>query len=86
MIQSMPIAQVRKDLSQLPDVFAAEPQPSALAVTRRGQPVLALMPWALSQSIPQPSEVPVVAVVRHARRAGTAKFAEGHGAAWEAAE
>ena len=49
MIQSMPIAQVRKDLSQLPDVFAAEPQPSALAVTRRGQPVLALMPWALYQ-------------------------------------
>ena len=57
MIQSMPIAQVRKDLSQLPDVFAAEPQPSALAVTRRGQPVLALMPWALYQGIAETLEV-----------------------------
>ena len=57
MIQSLPIAQVRKDLNQLPDLFAADPQASALAVTRRGQPVLAVMPWALYRGITETLEV-----------------------------
>ena len=39
MMQSMAIAQARKELNQLPDLFNAEPEASALAITRRGQPV-----------------------------------------------
>ena len=53
MLQSMPIAEARKVLNQLPDRFAAEPEASALAVTRRGQPILALMPWSLREGIRQ---------------------------------
>ena len=83
MIQSMPIAQVRKDLSQLPDVFAAEPQPSALAVTRRGQPVLALMPWALYQGIAETLEVLGDAESCAALREGIRQIEAGEGALWE---
>ena len=50
-MQSMAIAQARKELNQLSDLFNAEPEVSALAITRRGQPVLALMPWALYEGI-----------------------------------
>ena len=53
----MPIAEARKVLNQLPDRFAAEPEASALAVTRRGRPVLALMPWSLYHGIVETLEV-----------------------------
>ena len=84
MHQSMPIAQARKELNQLPDLFAAEPHYSALAITRRGQPVLALMPWALYQGIAETLEILGDETLREALREGIRQIEAGEGAVWEA--
>lgn len=84
MIQSMPIAQARKVLNQLPDRFAAEPAASALAVTRRGQPVLALMPWSLYQGIVETLEVLGDEAQCAALREGIRQIEAGERAVWEA--
>lgn len=86
MIQYMPIAQARKDLNQLPDLFAAEPEASAVAVTRRGQPVLALMPWSLYQGIVETLDVLTHPELTEALRQGIRQIETGEGIAWEGAE
>ena len=83
MIQSMPIAQVRRELSQLSDLFAADPVADALAVTRRGEPVLALMPWSLYQGIAETLEVLGDAESCAALREGIGQIEAGEGALWE---
>ena len=83
MIQSMPIAQVRRDLSQLPDLFAAEPVADALAVPRRGEPVLALMPWSLYQGIAETLEVLGDAESCAALRESIRQIEADEGALWE---
>ena len=82
MIRFMPIAQVRKDLNQLPDLLAADPQASALAVTRRGQPVLAVMPWALYQGITETLELLGDEAQCAALRDGLRQIEAGDCAAW----
>ncbi len=84
MLQSMPIAEARKVLNQLPDRFAAELEASALAVTRRGQPVLALMPWSLYQGIVETLEVLGDEAECAALREGIRQIEAGERAVWEA--
>ncbi len=57
MTHSVPIIEVRKNLTRLPERFQKEPEPSALAVTRRGKPVLAVLPWDLYESIIETLEI-----------------------------
>ncbi|MCY3787876.1 MAG: type II toxin-antitoxin system Phd/YefM family antitoxin [Gemmatimonadetes bacterium] len=83
MIQSMPIAEARKVLNQLPDRFAVEPEASAFAVTRRGQPVLALMPWSLYQGIVETLEVLGDEAECAALREGIRQIEAGERAVWE---
>ena len=45
MVASMPIIKVRDKLTSLPETLACAP--GALAVTRRGEPVLAILSWEL---------------------------------------
>lgn len=54
-MKTMPITEARDELTSLPDRLAKES--SALAVTRRGKPVLALMPWDLYESIVETLEI-----------------------------
>ena len=84
MIQSMPIAEARKVLNQLPDRFAADSEASALAVTRRGQPVLALMPWSLYQGIVETLEVLGDETECAALREGIRQIEAGERVVWEA--
>ena len=86
MVQYMPIAQVRKDLNQLPGFFAAEPEASAVAITRRGQPVLALMPWSLYQGIAETLDVLTDPELTEALRQGIRQIETGEGVAWEGSE
>jgi antitoxin YefM len=83
MIKTMPIAQVRKELNQFPDMFAAEPEASALAVTRRGKPVLALMPWALYEGISETLAVLGDEALAEALREGIRQLDMGEGAVWQ---
>ena len=54
-MESIPIVQARAMLSQLPEQLSAENR--AVALTRHGKPVLAVMPWDLFESIMETMEV-----------------------------
>ena len=49
------ITRAREELSSLPDRLAREP--GAVAVTRRGEPVLAILPWELYEALEETLEI-----------------------------
>ena len=51
----MSIAKARAMMSQLPEILSNENQ--AMAVTRRGKPVMAMMSWDLFQSIMETMDI-----------------------------
>ena len=55
MEREIPITTARHELTSLPERLAEEP--GAVAVTRRGKPVLAILPWDFYQSIQETLEV-----------------------------
>ena len=57
MTREMPIVQARKDLTRLPEQFEREPEAGAVAVTRRGRPVLAIMSWEFYEAIVETLEI-----------------------------
>ena len=55
MHRQLPMTQARHELTSLPERLAEEP--GAVAVTRRGEPVLAILPWDLYESLLETLEV-----------------------------
>jgi antitoxin YefM len=54
-LSKIPIIKARDRLTGLPEELAEEP--GAIAVTRRGEPVLAILPWDLYESIVETLEI-----------------------------
>ena len=50
------ISEARKEFLDLPEKLACEPE-RAVIVTRRGQPVLAVLPWEFYESLVETLEV-----------------------------
>lgn len=57
MTKAMPMIEARNKLTSLPEDFANEPELGAVAVTRKGKPVLAVMPWELYETIIETLEI-----------------------------
>jgi PHD/YefM family antitoxin component YafN of YafNO toxin-antitoxin module len=57
MTQSMPIIEARNKLTTLPEEFQNHPEMGAVEVTRRGKPVLAILPWELYESLIETMEI-----------------------------
>lgn len=57
MTQTMPIIEARNKLTTLPEEFQKDPQLGAVEVTRRGKPVLAILPWELYESLLETMEI-----------------------------
>ncbi len=55
--RTIPITQARHELSRLPEEFAADAASDAVAITRRGKPVLAVLPWDLYDSLVETLEI-----------------------------
>ncbi len=55
MLKDIPITEARHEITSLPERLAKAP--GAVAVTRRGKPVLAIMPWDLYESIVETLEI-----------------------------
>ncbi len=55
--RTIPITQARHELSRLPEEFAADNTSDAIAITRRGKPVLAVLPWDLYDSLVETLEI-----------------------------
>ena len=57
MTRTMPLVEARKRLTSLPEELEHEGEVDVLAVTRRGKPVLAVMPWDLYEAVTETLEI-----------------------------
>jgi PHD/YefM family antitoxin component YafN of YafNO toxin-antitoxin module len=57
MPKTMPIIEARKKLTALPEELEHHGESHVVAVTRRGKPVLAVMPWELYEAVTETLEV-----------------------------
>lgn len=57
MTKTLSIMEARKQLTSLPETLMHEGQVDVLEITRRGKPVLAVMPWELYVAVSETLEV-----------------------------
>jgi antitoxin YefM len=57
MTETLSMMEARAKLTALPEEFEQNPETGAVTVTRRGKPVLAVMPWDLYDSITETLEI-----------------------------
>ncbi len=57
MPKTMPIVEARKKLTTLPEELDHDGEQEVVAVTRRGKPVLAVMPWELYEAVTETLEI-----------------------------
>ena len=55
--RTIPITQARHELSRLPEEFATSGTSDAVAITRRGKPVLAVLSWDMYDSLVETLEI-----------------------------
>ncbi len=80
------IAEARRALNRLPELFDKDPDTSAVAVTRRGRPVLAVLSWAQYEALVETLEVLGDEAQTDALRQAIAECDAGSMAPWRAAE
>jgi len=57
MSQTLSIMEARKQLTSLPESLLHDGRIDVLEITRRGKPVLAVMPWELYEAVSETLEV-----------------------------
>lgn len=57
MTEQIPIGEARNSLTGMPEMLQKNSESSAIAITRRGKPVLAVMSWDLYESLMETLEV-----------------------------
>ncbi len=57
MTRKLSIMEARKQLTSLPETLLHDGQVDVLEITRRGKPVLAVMPWELYEAVAETLEV-----------------------------
>ena len=57
MTKTLPIMEARKQLTSLPELLVHNGQVDVVEITRRGKPVLAVMPWELYETLSETLEV-----------------------------
>ena len=77
MTKSMGMIDARKRLTSLPEEFAQAPELGAVAVTRRGKPVLAVLAWDLYESLLETMEIMGDPELMKALRRGAQDIAAG---------
>ena len=77
MTKSMGMIDARKRLTSLPEEFSQTPELGAIAVTRRGKPVLAVLSWDLYESLLETMEVMGDPELMKALRRGAQDIAAG---------
>jgi prevent-host-death family protein len=78
------MSEARNELTALPEKL--ENQQSAAAITRRGKPVLAVMPWDLYESIMETLEILSDEKMTADLHRGIAEVSAGKGVSWEKAK
>jgi antitoxin YefM len=57
MTRTLPMMEARKQLTSLPETLRHDGDIDVMEITRRGKPVLAVMPWELYDAIAETLEV-----------------------------
>jgi antitoxin YefM len=57
MTHTISIMEARKQLTSLPETLMRDGQADVLEITRRGKPVLAVLPWELYEAVSETLEV-----------------------------
>jgi len=83
-LKNVSMSEARNELTSMPEFL--EKQPGAVAITRRGKPVLALMPWDLYESIIETLEVLGDEKIMTALQKGIKEIATGKDISWERAK
>ncbi|MDA0746483.1 MAG: type II toxin-antitoxin system Phd/YefM family antitoxin [bacterium] len=86
MSKTMAMVDVRRNLTRLPEQLSDSPETGAIAVTRRGKPVLALMSWDLYEAILETMEIMGDEDLMMSIRQGVKEIQEGKGISWEEAQ
>lgn len=81
MEERLPMTRARHELTTLPERLAEKP--GAVAVTRRGEPVLAIMPWDFYESLIETLEVLGDDELMAALRQSLEEIERGETLAWE---
>jgi antitoxin YefM len=84
MIKDIPITTARHEITSLPERL--EKEPGAVAITRRGKPVLAVMPWELYESLIETLEILGDPELMNALRQSIKEVEAGKGIPWEDAK
>jgi PHD/YefM family antitoxin component YafN of YafNO toxin-antitoxin module len=79
----MGMIEARRHLTTLPEEFEREPELGTVAVTRRGKPVLAVMPWELYEAIIETLEIMGDEEQMNALRLGIKELEDGKLIPWE---
>ena len=83
MEKMLSIAEARRALSRLPDYFTQTPDVGALAITRRGQPVLAVLSWAQYEALVETLDILGDEEQTAQLRRAVAEIEAGAAQAWE---
>ena len=83
-MEEIPITEARHELTSLPRRLAR--RPDAIAVTRRGKAVLAILPWDFYRSILETLEVMADPELTKELRKGIREEREGKGVGWDQAK
>ena len=83
-LKEIPISEAREELTSLPERLAQTP--GAVAVTRRGNRVLAILPWDLYESIAETLDILGDKDLLQALRKGIREIEDGKGIPWEEAK
>ncbi len=83
MIRDIPITNARHELTSLPERLTEHE--GAVAITRRGKPVLAIMPWELYESLVETLEIMADQDLLTALRQGIREIEQRKGVPWTSA-
>jgi prevent-host-death family protein len=84
MRKELPITEARDALTSLPERLAEDPD--TVAITRRGKPVLAVMPWDLYESLVETLEIMGDDKLMAELRQGIKEIEAGKGVSWKQAK
>ncbi|MDD3847616.1 MAG: type II toxin-antitoxin system Phd/YefM family antitoxin [Syntrophorhabdaceae bacterium] len=84
-METLPMMEARKKLTSLPEELEGRMEDSAVAVTRRGKPVLAIMTWELFEAIYETLEVMGDEQLMKSLRQGIREAREGKTVSWDVA-
>ncbi len=83
MDETISISKARSTLLDLPKAFSRKKDSGAVTVTRRGKPILAIMPWDFYESIVETLEVMADPDLRNSLSKSIKEMTQGRLLSWE---